>query len=341
MRPQRIRGLFVGGLRPSRVAFAACLCAILMMPSALADSSGYTVTGPSGAHVKRKADGSYAIQARESRFWLTRDYRRQAHFIPHLITTTTNWSWDGDEKYSVVVTIDELRGRTPHRVAQFSDPGTTGQILAGDVYYLTMKPPCCGDTGYYYFRSVDSGALLFKATGNGDVGTSAFLYQHAPGTHVEMDRWVGFEGNVDSDSDSTLLGNIRYGDLSGVLSDVEVRVKSDASPKPRAADDRDEIQAARDCGFLQWLEAGKPRSSFGRKRPAAGGCDLTSTYQPELFTALAGHKHPTAVSGIELEYSIAGEVYATIPIVNDRLDVEHAQTAPRITLVTLQRQPVE
>ena len=59
----------------------------------------------------------------------------------------------------------------PHRVAQFSDPGTTGQILAGDVYYLTMKPPCCADTGYYYFRSLDSGALLFKATGNGDVGT--------------------------------------------------------------------------------------------------------------------------------------------------------------------------
>ena len=72
-----------------------------------------------------------------------------------------------------------------------------------------------------------------------------------------------------------------------------------------------------------------------RKRPAAGGCDLISAYQPELFTALAGKKHPKVVTGIELEYSIAGDVYATIPIVNDRLDVEHAQTTSRITLVTL------
>jgi len=336
MKSQRVHGHSTGRLRTCRVALALCVCSGLLIQFAVADRSpGYTVTGPSEAHVQRKSDGSYKIQAQESRFWLTHDYRRQARFSPRLITTTTNWSWDGDEQYSVLVTIDELRGRTTRQIAKFSDPGTTGQILAGDVYYLTQQPPCCADTGHYYFRSVDTGAFLFSATGNGDVGTTAFLYVHAPGTHVETDRWVGFEGNAATDSDPTLLGDIRYGDLKGVLSDVEIRVKSDAPPWPRSVGDWDELEAAKECSFVQWLEAGKPRSSFGRKRPAAGGCDLKSEYQPEPFTSLAGNTHPTAVSGIELEYSIAGEVYATIPIVNDHLDVDHAQLASRIALVTI------
>src|ERR1700739_4833201 len=74
----------------------------------------YTLTGPSMVHIERVADGLYKYQTLESRFRLTQDAVRHDKFVPRLITTTIKGSWDGtDEKYSVVVTIDELRGRAP------------------------------------------------------------------------------------------------------------------------------------------------------------------------------------------------------------------------------------
>jgi hypothetical protein len=340
VKPRRIDELALGRWRLCPLALALCASTISVASLApAANAPGYTVTAPSVAHVQRGPHGSYKIQAQESRFWLTHDYRRRARFIPRLVTTTTNWSWDGDEKYSVVVTIAELRGHTPRQVAKFSDPGTTGQVLAGDVYYLTMKPPCCGDTGDYYFRSLDTGEFLFRATGNGDVGTTAFLYVHPPGTHAEADRWIAFEGDTAPNPDPGLLGYIRYGDLRGVLSEVQVRVKPDAIPWPRAVGDWDEVEAAKECSFLQWLEDGRVHSSLGRKRPDPGACDLKGEFEPEPIDAHAGKLLPNGITGIEVEYSIAGDVYATIPIVNDHLDVEHAQSADRVMLMDVPPEP--
>ena len=287
----------------------------------------YTLTGPSVVHIERSADGLYKYQTLESRFRLTQDAARHDEFVPRLITTTTKGSWDGtDEKYSVVVTIDELRGRTPRRVAKFSDPGTMGEVL-GDTYYLTAVPPCCTDTGHFWFRSADTGKFLFKATGNGEVGATAFMYVQAVGAKVNTERWIAFEGNTDSNPDPTLLGHIRYGDRSGTLSDVQIRVKSDAPPWSRADGDWNEVEGAKECSFLQWLKDGAVHSTYGRRRPSPGGCDFKGDYLPEPFQSL-----PNGVNGIEVEYSISGDVYAVIPIVNDRLDIEHAQTASRIML---------
>ena len=285
-------------------------------------------------HIQRAPDGLYKFQKKESSFWLTQDTYRHDKFVPRLITTTAIGSWDGiDEQYSVVVTIDELEGRTPRRVAKFSDPGTIGKVLTGDTYYLTSKPPCCADTGHFWFRSLDTGKFLFRAVGSGDVGTTAFMYVQAVGAKVNTERWVAFEGNTDPNPDPTLLGHIRYGGLSGSLSDVEVHVKADAPAWSRANGEWKEIEGATQCGFLQWLEAGKVHSSFGRKRPAPGGCDVKGDYLPEPFRSLA-----KGVNGIEVEYSISGEVYATIPIVNDQLDVKHADTVSRISLVGVANQ---
>jgi hypothetical protein len=310
--------------------------AFMAVTPALADNpQSYTLTAPSVAHIQRGADGHYKIQAQESRFWLTQDAPRHDKFVPRLVTTTTNWSWDDDEKYSVVVTIDELAGRTPRRIAKFSDPGTTGAVLTGDAYYLTMKSPCCDATGHFWFRSLDTGKFLFKATGFGEVGATAFMYVQAIGAKLSTERWIGFEGNTDTNPDPTLLGNLRYGDLNGVLSDVQIRVRSDAPPWHGAGTDVSEIEVANDCSFLRWVEVGNPHSDSGRKRPAPGGCDLKSEYHPESFASLAGNAHPTVVNGIEVEYSISGDVYATIPIVNDRLDIDHAQISNRIKSVSV------
>lgn len=126
----------------------------------------YTIAGPSVANIERGADGQYNIHAQESRYWLTQNYHLDPKFVPRLVTTTTNWSWDGDEKYSVVVTIDELGGPQPHRVAQFSDPGSSGNVPAGSNYYVTKQPPCCTATGLFYVRSLETGQLLFTSTTN-------------------------------------------------------------------------------------------------------------------------------------------------------------------------------
>ena len=53
----------------------------------------------------------------------------------------------------------------------------------------------------------------------------------------------------------------------------------DAPPGSRADREWDEIEGAKECGFLQWLQAGTVHSSFGRKRPAPGGCDIKGDYQ--------------------------------------------------------------
>jgi hypothetical protein len=320
----------VARLQSFKLFLTVLAYAIGVRQAAFADEPlRYTLTGPSVVHIERAADGLYKFRTLESRFRLTQDAARHDKFVPRLITTTTKGSWDGiDEKYSVVVTIDELGGRTPRRVAKFSDPGTMGEVLADDTYYLTAEPPCCAATGHFWFRSADTGRFLFRATGNGETGASAFMYVQAVGTKVNTERWVAFEGNTDSNPDPTSLGHIRYGDLSGPLSDVQIRVKSDAPPWSRADREWDEIEGAQECSFLQWLQAGTVHSSFGRKRPAPGGCDLKGEYQPEHFESL-----PNGVNGIEVEYSISGDVYAVIPIVNDHLDIEHAQTASRIILV--------
>ena len=316
--------------QPFELVLTVLACAVgLRQPAFADDPLRYTLTGPSVVHIERAADGLYKFQTLESRFRLTQDAARHDKFVPRLITTTTKGSWDGiDEKYSVVVTIDELGGRTPRRVAKFSDPGTMGEVLTGDAYYLTAKPPCCTDTGHFWFRSADTGKFLFRATGNGEVGSTAFMYVQTVGAKVITDRWIAFEGNTDSNPDPTLLGHIRYGDLSGSLSDVQIRLKSDAPPWSRADGTYDEIEGAKECSFLQWLETGTVHSSYGRKRPAAGGCDFKGDYLPEPFQSL-----PNGINGIEVEYSISGDVYAVIPIVNDHLDIEHAKTASRIILV--------
>jgi len=316
--------------QPLVLVIAVLASAIGGQQAALADEPlRYTLTAPSVAHIQRTADGLYKFRTQESHFHLTQDTARHDKFSPRLVTTTVNGSWDGmDEKYSVVVTIDELGRRTPRRVAKFSDPGAMGQVLTGDTYFVTVQPPCCADTGHFWFRSVDTGRFQFRATGNGEIGATAFMYVQATGTTVNTERWVGFEGNTDSNPDPTLLGHIRYGDLSGVLSDVQVRVKPDAPAWSRAGSDWKEIEGAEECSFLQWRQGGAVHSSFGRKRPEPGGCDLKGDYRPEPFQSL-----PYGVNGIEVEYSISGDVYAAIPIVNDHLDIEHAQTNGRVTLV--------
>lgn len=320
--------------RSSRTYLLA-LFASLTVTSALADNSqGYTLTAPSVAHIQRKADGHYKIQAQESQFWLTQDAARHANFVPRLVTTTTHWSWDDEEKYSVVVTIDELAGRTPRRIAKFSDPGVTGHVLAGDTYYLTLKSPCCDATGRFWFRSLDTGKFLFRATGFGEVGATAFMYVQTVGATVNTERWVGFEGNTDATPDPTILGNLRYGSLDGMLSDVQFRVRAGSAPWPRARTGWSEIEAANECSSMRWLEVGKSHSSGGeRKRPAPGECDLKSDYRTDPFDSIAGDAHPTVVNDIEVEYSISGDVYATIPIANDRLDIDHARISNRIELV--------
>jgi hypothetical protein len=293
----------------------------------------YTISGPSVANVERGDDGSYKVHAQESRYWLTSNYSSRADFVPRLVTTTTDWSWDEDEKYAVAVTIDELGGPQPRRIAEFSDPGTTGAVLPGDVYYVTKEPPCCVATGRFHFRSLETGHLLFTSTGYGEVGAATFMFLRPTGAVESSERWVAFEGDTEAHADSTLLGRLRYGDINGVLSDVEVRIKPGTRRRNKA--DPDLSDDASECALLRWIVPGHPRLPSAPSRPAAGKCDFDGKFDVQPLSEFMSGQPQADVSGFQVELSISGRVYATIPIIHDRLNVAHAKSASRIALTTV------
>ena len=336
MKLKLANGPATGVVALSGLLLSQSVVVMLIGQAALAEEPvRYTITGPSVANIERGEDGQYNIQAQESRYWLTQNYHLDPKFVPRLVTTTTNWSWDGEEKYSVVVTIDELGGPQPRRIAQFSDPGSSGNVLSGSNYYVTTQPPCCTATGLFHVRSLETAQLLFTSTGNGEVGAATFMFLRPPGTDVDLERWVAFEGNRDSSADPVLLGHIRYGDTHGVLSDVEVRVKAGRQRTIKAGAVRSEAEDASVCGFLRWVVPGYQQLANAPRRPAVGKCDFDGKFDMQPLGAYMRDKPQTDVGGFEVEFSISGRVYATIPITHDRLDPAHAEGANRTALTTV------
>jgi hypothetical protein len=155
---------------------------------------------------------------------------------------------------------------------------------------------------------------------------------NVPNHHPTIERWAAYEGRPDGGNDDrAMLGYLRYGDRHGAIDTIELRMN--------VADQPEEfIMDLPECGALLWVEPGKTPGPGEPRRPSGEGCFTAQylSYAKGLFTL--EHKSGP-LGGFELEFSLDGKVYATIPVENDHLDLTHARLALGMSLVPAPQSP--
>ena len=312
-----------------RVLPGLALAAMLLLGTARAQEPlrhGFTAT--SDITVEITPEGMVTRQ-RSVRFQaygaIPDNLRAGAGFPPRLATVTTVTEGSADEPRSrVEVTVDDLSGPAPRRIAAFSDPGSEGRLLGGGLFFVTTEPGCCASPALHHLRAVETGRLLFSASGPGEAGMASWM--QVPNRHPTVERWAAFQGLVGTDAfDATkaALGRLRYGDRNGVVADLLLGMDPALQPEDFALD-------LPDCGALLWVEPGRAWVPGQPRRPAEGACRDASGYSPQNLFSLEHGTGP--LGGFEVELSLRGTVYAAIPVREDRLDLANARLTPGVTL---------
>ncbi len=249
------------------------------------------------------------------------DIRVGVPFGNRLATIATVASGALDDQTSrVEVVVQALSGPGLYRVTAFSDPGSEGAVAAP--FFVTTQRGCCSPLTRYHVRAIETGRLLFTATGAGLSGLVAVM--DVPNRHPAVERWAAFEGRPGERSDPAMLGILRYGDRGGALDTLVLRMEVARQPEDVGLD-------LPECGALLWREPGREPPPGQPHRAAAGAC-----FEPpglSYATPLFGLEHAGAApGGFELELSLHDTVYASIPVTRDRLDVAHARLAPGVSL---------
>ena len=208
-----------------------------------------------------------------------------------------------DPSSTVSVTVDDLSGKEPRRLASFSDPGSEG-VLLGHRYLAAIMPGCCDSPQIHRVHVLETGRALFRSTGPDPAGTAAWA--DVPNAKPEIVRWAAFDGEVqEADVKHGLLGHISYGDNDGPLSVLEVRTRL----RGQAFDSLWEGVAHN--AKLVWID---PRASRDSGGPSSGEPD-----SPKDIWAAEGTKDPKQLGGFQLALTLDGRRLATIPIAGDRL----------------------
>lgn len=280
----------------------------------------YRATAPSGITVQVTPDG-VVVHQRSVRYEvypaIPDDITVGVPFDPRLATITTVTDGKADDQDNTIeVTIDALTGPAPHRIATFSDPGATATIVSP--YFITTQTGCCSPLTRHHVRNIETGKILFTATGSSQAGLVAMM--DVPNHHPTIERWAAYEGLPGGGNDDrTLLGILRYGDRNGPIDTIALRMAEADQPE-------EFILSLPECGALRWVEPGKG--------PAPGEPTSTSAqtcFIPQYLSTVKGMftlEHTSGpLGGFELEISLDGTVYATIPVENDHLDLAHARLA--------------
>ena len=114
-----------------------------------------------------------------------------------------------------------------------------------------------------------------------------------------------------------------------------MRIGPHATPWARAADDRLESAAAEECGLLRWIGSDIAYSSGHLSPPAPGTCDVKGAYEPDVRQPKVDRDQFKSEGSIRVVFYVQGDIYSTIPISNDHLDIEHSQTINRIVLTPI------
>jgi len=257
---------------------------------------------------------TFADHSAEPRFWL--------------LTVTTNVELRTDQEpedpgATVSVTVDDVSTGKPVRLPAFTDPGADGEIL-GRRYFSSTLPGCCAAPAIHHVRLLTNGAELFKSTGHGPAGISAWLA--IPETDPTNMRWAVFDGDYSYEQyKKGMRGTIVYGDETGPLSSaVLMATTSEQSGKLE--------EWLPNAGHLLWIDpqekVAQRSFAIANEGPASGTPDGMKD-----ISSLKGVRDRAKVGGFQLALAIEGETLALIPIEGDGLDVDHATTADDVRLV--------
>jgi hypothetical protein len=154
------------------------------------------LSATSSVRVATAQDGTVLMRTRNSRFVPYVVFDREKHH-PRLAAVTTDvfihTDAEGfDPNSTVSITVDDLSGTEVRRLSSFSDPGASGEILGERYSVATM--PCCTDADLHRVRVLETGRLLFRSTGPGATGTSAWA--EVPNARPPTLRWAAFDDEV-------------------------------------------------------------------------------------------------------------------------------------------------
>lgn len=296
----------------------------LVLP-ARSESEMYQATAPSNITVQVRSDG-LVVHQRSVRYEvftaIPDDIKVGVPFSNRLATITTISDGEiDDQTHTIEVTVDALSGSAPDRIVAFADAGSEG--IVSSPYFITTQSGCCSPLTRHHVRNIETGKLLFTATGPGQAGLVALM--NVPNHHPTIERWAAFEGRPEAASGNpTLLGYLRYGGRNGPIDTLALRMDLARQPE-------EFVLGLSECGALLWIEPGTPPAEGQPRRPSGKTCFVPQhlSYSTGLFTL----EHASgALGSFELELSLDGKVYAAIPVKNDRLDLVHARLAPGMVL---------
>lgn len=308
-----------------KILLPASILLTLMLPSR-AQPETYQAAAPSDITVQITPN-SVVVHQRSVRFEVFQaspdDIKVGVPFETRLATITTLSDRENDEATSTIeVTVDALSGPTPTRIATFSDPGSKATI--SPPYFITTQTGCCSPLTRHHVRNIETGKLLFTATGGSQAGLVALM--DVPNHHPTIARWAALEGLPEPRRDDpTLLGILRYGDRHTAIDTLELRMDV-ADQAPEFARDLP------DCGTLVWVEPGTAPGQIQPSRQPSDTC-FTPPYLSTVKPLFSLEHQSGPLGGFGLEISMDGKIYATIPVKDDHLDLAHATLAPGMSLV--------
>ena len=286
------------------------------------DAQSYQSTAPSSITVEVTPHGM-VVHQRSVRYAvygaIPDDIKVGVPFEHRLATITTiSDSVADDQTDTIEVTVDALSGTGLGRVTAFSDAGSAGIVSAP--YFVTVQRGCCSPLTRYHVRNIETGKLLFTATGAGLTGLVALVT--VPNHHPSIERWAAFEGHPEGNNgDRAMLGILRYGDRNGAIDTVGLRMEVAKQPEEFILD-------LPSCGALLWLGPTNAPGQGQPDRPLAGKC-----FEPPSLSYSTPISTFERRGGASLELSLDNKVYATIPVTDDHLDLAHATLAPGMSLV--------
>ena len=282
----------------------------------------------SSVSIVKGADGSYAARVKNSRFipYVTLDDKGISHF--RLVTVATNAELRTDREpvdpaAAVSVTVDDVAGDKPKRLAAFTDPGADGVVVA-EHYFATTQPGCCGGADSHHVRLLETGKHLFQSTGPGATGISAWA--EFPNARPAQIRWAAFAGADDeAQYKAGVLGTLTYGNDNGPITRLLL-------VRPQAPAENDDLDLALANGAtLLWIDSKEKvppaDPTIANAGPASGAPE-----SPKDIWSLEKVTDPAKVGGMVLALELDGKRLISIPVEGDKLIADKATIDPTLVL---------
>jgi hypothetical protein len=303
-----------------RIPWLAALLAAALATPAGADGTRHELSATSRAVIEIGPDGTVIMHATNVRLVPYALFDGE-HQLPRLATVTSDvrrrTDAEGDDPASTVaVTVDDLSAATPRRLASFTDPGSEG-VLLGASWFDTRQPGCCAGPTVHSLRALETGRLLYRATGDGEASAA---WGEIPNARPALIRWAAFDGRVDeADRKRGVIGTIAYGSPAATLSRLELKATGD----PAKADDL--ALGLSHEAKLVWVDDASQKAGYA---PSAG-----SPQDPAQLWSLDGITAAAKIGGFSLRLlDFDGKALGTIPVEGDRLDSGRATLAAGFAL---------